>query len=256
MKQTLADIPESLWELARLADSRVLAVDCDLASGGHDFSASSRSTTELLEEIARSAKTTVVVTSTKPVAELEVSLGTAPITFIGEHGWERKEPGERIVAFSPRPNVAAALDRAAQRLPSKEWGVRLTRTRTSVLVWTDELPTARRASVARACRNLWDAELRVPQVRFLRFDSGLELRAIRRNIGTALLGLMSRARAGTLFVYVGDDLRDGDAFEVLLDCGYSIRVGGIARPSPASGWLKSPDEVAEFLRSWLMLSGA
>lgn len=256
MTQALTDIPESLWELARLAQWHVLAIDCDLALDGPDLSSLSRATTELLRDIARSAKTSVAAASARPVAELVRRLGTIPITFIGEHGWEKKEPGETVVTYSPRPDVAAALDRAARRLASMQWGIRLTRSRTSVLVWTDQLPMAQRASVTQACRILWADEIRVPQVRFLPFDTGMELRATRRSMGTAMLSLMGRARAGTLFVYVGDDLRDQDAFEVLLDCGYGIRVGGTARPSLASGRLKSSDEVTAFLRSWLALSRA
>ena len=256
MKRALADVPQSLWEVARLAESRVLAIDCDLALGTHTLAALNRTTTDLLRNIARSAKTTVAATSARPIAELAQRLGSASITLIGEHGWERKEPGEPTVTFRPRPNVAAALDRAARCLASRDWGVRLTRTRTSVIAGTDELPTARRASIIRACRRLWAAELRVPLVRFLPFDSGAELRAVRRNIGTALLSLMSRARAGTLFVYVGDDRRDEDAFELLGDCGYGIRVGETSRPSMASGRLRSPDDITEFLRSWLTVSAA
>jgi trehalose-6-phosphatase len=52
-------------------------------------------------------------------------------------------------------------------------------------------------------------------------------------------------------VFVGDDVTDEDAFEVVRPWGYGIRVGGVERASHAVARLPSPDAVTAFLEDWL-----
>jgi len=59
----------------------------------------------------------------------------------------------------------------------------------------------------------------------------------------------SGGRGGALPIYLGDDLTDEDGFKVIeKNYGISVLVGGDSSQSVARYFLKSPQEVAEFLK--------
>jgi trehalose 6-phosphate phosphatase len=254
----LDGIPQSLWEFARLAHWHLLIVDYDATLAPLYVSDSEarplHPSLRLLRRIVGTGRTTLGVASIKPVADLDAILGPFDAAFVGEHRWERREPGEPLVQFRPSQVVLSALERAARAAIDTGWESRLKRTRTSVCLSTADTPVQIAELLKGACTQLWYEEAKLPGMRLLDSSVGIELRAWERNLGTAELALITHAPPGTLLVYLGDDRRDEEAFALAHECGYAIRVGGDDRPSIASGRLRSYEEVHAFFESWLEAS--
>jgi len=51
--------------------------------------------------------------------------------------------------------------------------------------------------------------------------------------------------------YLGDDATDEDAFRILNGRGLTVLVGPKYHFTAAQIWLKPPDELYDFLRSWI-----
>ncbi|MFC2150456.1 trehalose-phosphatase, partial [Calditrichota bacterium] len=81
------------------------------------------------------------------------------------------------------------------------------------------------------------------------FDGGIELRAAGRNKGFAVQTVLREQPFGTC-AYLGDDLTDEDAFEVLKGKGLCVLVREEYRETKADVWIKPPDELIEFLDNW------
>ena len=75
------------------------------------------------------------------------------------------------------------------------------------------------------------------------FDKGKAVREILRTF----------PRLGFLPIYLGDDQTDEEAFRVLKGQGISVVVGPGSLPSEANFFLRSPDEVCEFLFKCLVV---
>lgn len=255
MKGTsLATIPQSLWEFVRIARWRLLLVDVDsVRLAGCDRrrdEASWQRVVAMLRQVSRAGHTSLALASARPVPEMDAMLGPIEATFIGEHGWETRELGRDLVVLRPSESVTSALDRAVHDATAEGWGSRVTRTRTSVLLTTCDLPFEPAESLQEACKEVWDETARRSGMRRLLVPEGVELRAWERNLGTSERTLMSHMPPGTLPAFLGDDQRDQGAFEAVQETGYGIRVGADERPSIAGGLLRSTDEICAFLELW------
>ncbi|MBD3234854.1 MAG: trehalose-phosphatase [candidate division Zixibacteria bacterium] len=83
-----------------------------------------------------------------------------------------------------------------------------------------------------------------------KFDGGVELRIPSRDKGDAVTTIMNEMPEGTPGVYMGDDLTDEDAFKAIKKWGIGILVRKEFRATAADVWIKPPDEVKDFLKSW------
>ncbi len=92
------------------------------------------------------------------------------------------------------------------------------------------------------------------RLHLLAFDGGLELRSTDRNKGTVVGHLLMTEPAGIPAAYLGDDLTDEDAFAAIGTRGLSLLVRSEARASRARFWLRPPEELLDFLDSWIEAS--
>jgi trehalose 6-phosphate phosphatase len=253
IETALAGIPESFWRRAADSEHRLLMVDYDgtlapfrtnrIEAVPLDLSISQ------LRTIASGRNTTVVILSGRPIRELESFITGLAVQLVGEGGWEEKSPGGSLVRHPLPRGVEAALGRAAAAAPGY-WSQRLERKRTSLMLHTRGLPVVEAAEILQTCGELWRAEL-AAGLRLVRLDGGIELRAKGRDKGTAVRDLLERSPRGTLAVHIGDDELDEDAFEVLLDSGFGIRIGDPRVPSGARGRLASWIDLPLFLKRWI-----
>jgi trehalose 6-phosphate phosphatase len=88
------------------------------------------------------------------------------------------------------------------------------------------------------------------------FEEGIEIRLRAANKGTAVHGLLRETPATVPVAYLGDDITDEDAFRVLNDRGLTILVSSKPRFTAAQLTLKPPEEVINFLESWIKACGA
>jgi len=208
---------------------------------------------DLLGRLLAGRKTRIVIVSGRPVASLSRLLEPLPIPLVGEHGWERRLPGERTISHPLDHRVAAALHQAAARASAREWAARLERKRTSIMLHTRGLSPDQAGRIETECARLWEVEVEESGLLLGRVGGGLELRAPGRDKGTAIRDLLKSCPPGTLGVYLGDDQTDEDAFAALVPGGIGILVSSSERPTLAAGRLGTPDDVEAFLEGWLVL---
>lgn len=253
-------VRDSLWRRVAAAPHRLLFLDYDgtlapFTAARGEARPLPRSM-NLLARIAAEARTEVAIVSGRPVTELE-SLAQAPFALlVGEHGWEERGPDGGLVRHPMPAEVARVLDEAERLARASGWGENLERKRAAVVLHTRALEPGR----ARSLEEHWLPALReiAPAESFAvdRIDGGVELRARGRDKGAVVRERLSRARAGTLAVFVGDDVTDEDAFAAVREHGFGVRVGPSGRPTMALARIPSVEGVADFLEEWLTVSGS
>lgn len=250
-----AGISPHVWREISLAPHRLLMLDHDGTLAplviARDRAVPSRETHALLERIATSHATSLVMISGRPIRELADLLGHPAWTLIGEHGWESMDPGERVARHALPRGVAARLDRAERLAREAGFADRLERKRTSLAVHTRGLDPGKAGEIEASATQAWAPLTDGAPMRMTLFHGGVELRAHGRDKGTAVRDLLAQARPGTLGVYVGDDRTDEDAFRALPPDGIGVRVGTSDAPTAASARLASTDDVTRFLARWL-----
>ena len=90
-----------------------------------------------------------------------------------------------------------------------------------------------------------------PELKLLRFESGIELRVARPDKGDAVAAIIAELAPSAEVAYLGDDLTDEDSFRVLNGRGLTVLVRPEYRPTAAQVWLRPPCELTEFLQQWL-----
>lgn len=257
--RVLDDVPELLWRLVSLATRRLLMLDFDGTLApftiARDEARPLPRSVDLLERIVRAKRTELAIVSGRPVPEIERLLGPLPALLVGEHGWERREPGGELVRHPLPSAAAAALDEAERRARAAGWGDLIERKRPAVVLHTRALPADAAREAEERCLVAWGRLAGPGEVRIDRIDRGVELRARAHDKGEVVRWLLGRAPAGTLGVFVGDDVTDEDAFEAVRELGFGVRVGEAGRATLAKGLLPSVESVADFLEAWLAVSG-
>jgi len=254
----LHGVPTQLWRMVELARHRLLMVDYDgtLAPFVEDRDRAWPHPRSLdgLRRIAQTGATSVVIVSGRPLADLERLVGDLPVTLYGEHGWEQRAPDGSIVRPPLERVVAAAIDEAERLARSHGAGERLERKRSGLVLHTRGLPAPEALALEQRCAEAWQGLARLGLLRLDHINGGLEIRARQRDKGTVVLSLVSHAEPGTLAVFVGDDVTDEDAFEVVRDYGFGVRVGDDDRPSSAMARIATSEEVADWLDRWLQVT--
>lgn len=255
----LRNIPGRLWRLVSLAQHRLLMVDDDGTLA--PFRADRESalplprSLALLRRISQSPHTTVVITSGRPVHEVQQRLGPLAVTVVGENGWEILDPDGTLTRVPVSRAVSELLARTAMTAVRRGWSDLLELGRASLRLHTRGLARPLALAIEEECSDLWRAQVGDVPVRLERVDGGLELRARGRDKGRVALELLESCPQGTMAVAIGDDASDECAFEVLADLGFGVRVGDPDTPSLAHGRLESPADVPEFLQAWLRATG-
>ena len=90
---------------------------------------------------------------------------------------------------------------------------------------------------------------------FKSFDGGLELMAPGRDKGHAVREIIDASAPDSIAAYLGDDLTDEDAFKALRPKDLGILVNKKLRPTSARVWIQPPDELFDFLYSWIKACG-
>lgn len=251
----LEGIPARLWRMVSVAPHRLLMVDYDgtLApfTVNRDEARPAPGTLSLLRRIAAGTHTSVAIVSGRPLREVEELVGELPATFVGEHGWERRAANGILLRGPIDREICEALLEGERIANAAGWGDLLELKRSAIVLHTRALGKERTAELQDLCIESWKGLARGDRMIVDRIDGGVELRARGRDKGTAVLSLISQAPAGTLGVFLGDDVTDEDAFEVVQEFGFGIRVGDPGSPTLAMGSIPSCDAVRPFLEQWL-----
>ena len=251
--QPIAGLPE-FWDQLAAATSTALFLDYDgtLAPFQIDRMAARPldGVIEALLHIIDASDTHVFIVSGRPTAEIVHLAGELGLTIVGSHGWEWRRPGagqSRAAASGEQERLLSAAHAYAIGLLGAE---RVERKVASVAAHLRGLAASEALAAREALAAMWLAEAGDDVVELRLFNGGLELRALGRHKGTAILELLAELQAQTLAVFVGDDETDEDAFRALTGIGYGIKVGDAAVPTAAQGRLPSLAATLRFLLDW------
>jgi trehalose-phosphatase len=206
---------------------------------------------ETLSALVEQDNTRVVIVSGRGASEVAglLPLGRPPEIW-GAHGWERISPQGEMWAQEPTEAAREALVRAhdlAERC--RIAGARLERKRASVAVHWRGAPESDVEPLEKRLKEAW-APLTDGVLEVLPFDGGLEVRARGTNKQHAVKAVLSETPPGSPVAYLGDDLTDEDAFELVKSQGLAVLVRPELRKTMADVWLKPPHELLDFLERW------
>lgn len=253
----IVGIPE-FWDSTRAASHRCLVLDYDgtLAPFHVDRMKALPldGVVELLTTIRDETDTYLAIMTGRPLSELLALLGDLDIPVSASQGSEFMYPDGRRESLVPSDRQRLRLDRAEEEARERSPHGRVERKIIGVALHTRGMePELAKKIEDDVCR-AWEVDADEHRLDCRHFNGGIELRIKNIDKGTALSALLDGRPADGLCVYVGDDETDEDALLVLRDSGYGIKVGNPDVPTYARGRLRGPEDVREFLRSWISVT--
>ncbi len=246
---------DSLWARVRSAARAVLLLDYDGTLAPLTIDRAQAwpypGVPEALERLAAQARTRLVIVSGRSVAELLRLLPQAAALEVwGSHGFEQRLPSGLVVHPALNPAQQSILRSAADRATAAGYGAQLEFKPGCLALHWRGLPAERTALLREQLEPQW-ATLSGEGIELHIFDGGLELRSCMASKARPVLAVRAEEGAETPLVYLGDDLTDEDAFAALPPGGMGILVRPAWRPTAATAWLRTAEEVLEFLATWL-----
>ncbi len=243
--------PEPFFEMLRAAGERLLVLDYDgtLApfTARREDASLYPGIAPLLAAIQRQGTRIAFVTG-RPAADLAARIPLQGVEIFGAHGQEHLAPCGHLTRAALAPSSRQWLDASALRIASAGFAHALERKHGTVAIhWRHEQPDGR-VCLEGLARDI--ARGLPADVQGLAFDGGYEFRVRGRDKGTAVADLAAR-HPQAIMAYLGDDLTDEDAFTALPPTGLGVLVRATLRDTRAHLWLRPPDELHAFLKSWM-----
>jgi trehalose 6-phosphate phosphatase len=205
----------------------------------------------LLDSIMGCGKTRVVIISGRPIVELRTLLTPmSDLEMWGSHGLERQ------LSDGSYSRVQVSEEDAASLTEAEEWTVAaglLSRAEIKlggIAIHWRGLPPAEARKVQALTQDGWRPLAERSGLKLLQFEAGLELRVSHPDKGDAVRAILADLDTEVPIAYLGDDLTDEDAFQVLEGRGLSILVRAAYRETIARAWLRPPQELIAFLEQW------
>ena len=216
-----------------------------------------RETRKLLRKLTKDRRYTVGIVSGRALPDLKSKVGLEGIIYAGNHGLEIEGFGSSFlepIAEEMRPflqmlnRVLLATLRGIKGVFVEDKGLTLS-------VHYRMVDGAEETKVDDAFKKVTDPLSVTGRIRVTQGKKVYEIRPpVAWDKGKAIAWLIAKFRessgkGGVLPIYMGDDLTDEDGFEVIeKNNGISIFVGEDDSQSIARYFLKSPEEVTEFLK--------
>jgi trehalose-phosphatase len=180
----------------------------------------------------------------------------------GSHGREQLRNDGSYKLFALDPGQQAAMEQVRLEMSALGLAETLEAKPTSLAVHWRSFDPAMQRRIRSSVRSVFARLAEPAGLQLLPFDGGLELRSNDRTKGTAVAQILKEERgeergeesAALPVGYLGDDLTDEDAFAAIGNRGYSILVRTEVRKSFARFWLRPPEELLEFLDTWISTS--
>jgi trehalose 6-phosphate phosphatase len=212
---------------------------------------------KLLRKLAKDRRYTVGIISGRALADLKSKVDLDGIIYAGNHGLEIEGFGSSFlepIAEEMRPFLHM-LNQALSATLRGIKGVFVEDKGLTVSVHYRLVDDTDEGKVKDTFRNVTDTLNVMGKIRITQGKKVYEIRPPGDwDKGKAITWLMAeckevRGKGGALPIYLGDDLTDEDGFKVIeRSDGISIFVGEEGLQSVARYFLKSPEEVARFLK--------
>jgi trehalose 6-phosphate phosphatase len=205
---------------------------------------------DALHEIDSDTRSSIVIVSGRPVAEIVTLLGDHGFTIAGSHGYEVYTPTEGLVPMHVSTRQTEILDAAFSQAMRVFDPARIERKPASVAIHFRGLDAEDYVGIERELARDWQAMTEDEATELRPFNGGLELRAVGRSKGAIVTETLANSPDGALAIYIGDDDTDEDAFAALPDDGIGIKVGPEHAESLAEGRLPDCVAVEQLLVDW------
>ena len=211
---------------------------------------------ELLERIMSTGRTRLVVVTGRRAADVLTLLPVTPFPEVwGAHGLERLKCDGSYELLAVDEHTQRALAEADARLRLEGLDKLAEIKPGSIAVhwrgYSDAAVDEIRAKAYRA----WSLLARREGLKFLEFDGGLELRVPSRDKGDAVRTVLAELPDSAPVAFLGDDQTDESAFRALKRRGLCVLVRPALRQTEADLWLEPPEDVVQFLVTWLRACG-
>ena len=207
----------------------------------------------ILEKIARSGRTKVIIISGRPIVELPALL--VPMNNLemwGTHGLERQLSNGSYSYVPISAEDAVALAKAQEWVVAAGLLSRAEIKLGGIAIHWRGLSPAEAKSVRWLTLDGWTKIAEQSRLKLLQFEGGLELRVSHPDKGDAVTSILEDLQPRAPVAYLGDDLTDEDAFRVLTGHGLTVLVKDIYRETSADIWIKPPQELIDLLERWLI----
>ncbi len=213
---------------------------------------------DLLQALSRQRCITVGVVSGRALADLKGKVAVNGIVYAGNHGLEIEGPAVSFahpMAVETMP-IIHIMYQVLKRALGTIRGVLVEDKGFSLSIHYRQVEGRKTGEVKSTFEHIVSSAQALGRIRITQGKKVYEVRpAVAWDKGKAVKLLMKRCgkggrRSGLLPIYLGDDLTDEDAFRAIKDygIGISVFVGDANQDTAARYFLKSPAEVAEFLR--------
>jgi trehalose 6-phosphate phosphatase len=205
----------------------------------------------LLDGIMRCGKTRVIIVSGRPIVEMRALL--TPIHELemwGSHGLERQLSDGSYSRVEVSEADAASLREAEECVVAAGLLSRSEMKHGGIAIHWRGLPSAEARRIQALTEDGWAPLAAGSGLRLLHFEAGLELRVSHPDKGDAVRTILAGLDARVPIAFLGDDLTDEDAFQVLRGRGLTVLVRTDYRETAAEAWLRPPQELLGFLERW------
>lgn len=205
----------------------------------------------LLDSIRQRGKTRVIIISGRPIVELRTLLTPlADLEMWGSHGLERQLSDGSYSRVQVSEEDAISLKEAEEWIIAEGLLSRAEIKLGGIAIHWRGLPPAEARNLHALTQDGWIPLAERSGLKLLQFEAGLELRVSHPDKGDAVKSILADLNTDVPIAYLGDDLTDEDAFQVLSGRGLPILVRAAYRETIAGAWLRPPKELIAFLEQW------
>jgi trehalose-phosphatase len=205
----------------------------------------------LLDGIVRCGKTRIIIISGRPIVELRALLTPmSDLEMWGSHGLERQ------LSDGSYSRVQVSEEDAASLKEAEEWVVATGLLSSAeiklggIAIHWRGMPPVEARRIQALTQDGWTPLAERSGLKLLQFEAGLELRVSHPDKGDAVRTILAALDAKVPIAFLGDDLTDEDAFQVLRGRGLTVLVRDDYRETMAEAWLRPPAELIDFLERW------
>lgn len=207
---------------------------------------------ELLDEISSTCGTHVAIITGREANDIPFLLRTKHrLEVWGCHGLERVRADGTYWRATFDPEIELSLQIAVERLRGYGLAGRVETKPGCVAVHWRGLTELYSDEVKSAALDCFSRLSGMYGLYVEEFDQGVELRISGGRKGKVVETILSEIGNDSAVAYLGDDTTDEDAFRALNGRGLTILVRPEHRSTAAQFWLRPPDDVIWFLRTWL-----
>ncbi len=207
----------------------------------------------ILEKIAQSGRTKVIIISGRPIVELRALLApTNNLEMWGTHGLERQLSNGSYSCVPINQEDVVTLARAEEWIVAAGLLSRAEIKLGGIAIHWRGLSPGEAKSVQSLTLDGWTKIAEQSRLKLLQFEAGLELRVSHPDKGDAVRSILADLEPCAPVAYLGDDPTDEDAFRVLNGRGLTVLVKDTDRETNADTWIRPPQELIDLLQRWLI----